>query len=96
MNPAGERIAGLPSQSAVGRHLDQLIDPAHADNTRELVKRTAEGQEGTYELPIRTPTGSLMLELRLRVVQRDGKAVELMGVGRDITVTSRRKRRCAR
>ena len=86
MNPAGERIAGLPSPSAVGRHLDELIDPAHADNTRELVKRTAEGQEGTYELPIRTPTGSLMLELRLRAVERDGKAVELMGVGRDITI----------
>ena len=86
MNPAGERIAGLPGPSAVGRHLDELIDPAHADNTRELVKRTAEGQEGTYELPIRTPTGSLMLELRLRAVERDGKAVELMGVGRDITI----------
>ncbi len=86
MNPAGERTAGLPGHSAVGRHLAELIDPAHAEHTRDLVQRTAEGQEGTYELPIRTATGSVMLELRLRVVHRDGHAVELMGVGRDITV----------
>jgi diguanylate cyclase (GGDEF)-like protein/PAS domain S-box-containing protein len=86
MNPAGERMAGLPGQSAIGRHLAELIDPAHADNTRDLVRRTAEGHEGTYELPIQTPTGSVMLELRLRLVHRDGQPVELMGVGRDITV----------
>ena len=55
MNPAGERIAGLASQSAIGHHLAELIDPTHADNTRDLVMRTAEGQEGTYELPIQHP-----------------------------------------
>jgi diguanylate cyclase (GGDEF)-like protein/PAS domain S-box-containing protein len=89
LNPAGERLIG----PAIGRNVREFTIPAFAERALEMHRAdTGQRRDGTYEVPIISGTGEIVtLEVSVHVVTRGDEAVEVVGIGRDVTARKQKE-----
>lgn len=87
INPAGERLLGVPAGEAIGVEIWNLIAPVHRRAMREAFEQKLAGaDQTTYEIEAARPDGApLVLEVTSRLVYRDGQPVGIHGFARDVT-----------
>jgi len=90
MNKAGRTMIEVGPNEALNTSLGQILAPEYMALARQILRRTNQEGQGTYEVEILTKDkGRLNLELATRLVQRKGQPVEIEGIGRN---TTRRRR----
>lgn len=91
VNPAAERIFGVPEGTLVGRSLSEFLDSRVDVRLRRETQRRRGGKSGTYELPIIRPDGTsrVLLITASPYTSGDGAYVGAFGVFRDITERKR-------
>ena len=87
LNRAGEQLTGYTRQEALTMNFADAVAPEYLELAREMLARKIAGEPATvYELDIVTKDSRrLALEINSRPICRDGKAVGMQGVARDIT-----------
>jgi diguanylate cyclase (GGDEF)-like protein/PAS domain S-box-containing protein len=87
INKAAERILGYSRSEAFQMRFQQFIAPEHRAEFRKMLDRQlADHVPDTQELEIIAKTGNrVTLEVSTRVLYRQGKAVGIQGIARDIT-----------
>lgn len=87
LNRAGERLTGYSRQEAVTLNVADVVAPEYLETAKEMIaKKIAGDATAFYELDIVTKDSSrLALEINSRLIYRDGKAVGIQGVARDVT-----------
>ena len=86
-NPVAEEIFGAAPGSLVGRSLMEFLSKDQQERIREETLLRAQGTHSTYELQIRRDDGSLrsLLITATPAAHQEGKALQVIGVFRDIT-----------
>jgi PAS domain S-box-containing protein len=86
-NKAGELLSGYNQQELLRMNFDQLLAPSQAQFARERIRQKIEGSPAVpFEIELQAKDGGLVtLEVTADVMFREGKAVGLRGIGRDIT-----------
>jgi len=86
-NPVAEQIFGVPPGGLVGRSLLDFLPEGQQDLVLEETRLRAQGHASTYELQIRRADGVLrtLLITATPRLERDGEALQVLGVFRDIT-----------
>src|SRR5207245_1381031 len=87
LNRAGEIITGYSREEAVKMNIAQVVAPEFLEAARTMTTRKVVGERpSTYELDIIAKNGRrVTLELSTRLIMRDGVAVGVQGLGRDIS-----------
>ncbi len=88
VSPAAEHITGYSREEALRLNIADVVAPEYIDRVRETMQRKVAGLpvQSPYELEIITRDGAhVQLEVNTRLVYRDGKAVGVQGIARDIT-----------
>ena len=88
MNIAGERVSGYSRDELMGTHIRDLFVPEHRERAADAMERKLRGEvaQTFYEVEMRSKDGRrIPLELSTRLIYRDGKAVGVQGIGRDVT-----------
>ncbi|HWS72242.1 MAG TPA: PAS domain S-box protein, partial [Thermoanaerobaculia bacterium] len=88
MNIAGESITGFAPEELLGTSILELIAPEDHERARASLQRKLQGEvlRTAYELHFVAKDGHRVpLEVNTRLVVRDGKAVGVQGIARDIT-----------
>ncbi|MGZ5449721.1 MAG: PAS domain S-box protein [Thermoanaerobaculia bacterium] len=88
MNLAGERVSGYSRDEIIGTHIQNLIVPEHRERAADAMERKVRGEATAtfYEVEMRAKDGHrIPLELSTRLIYRDGQAVGVQGIGRDVT-----------
>ncbi len=87
LNNAGERITGYTREEALNLTLEQTVTPECVAKAREMIRRKLAGErQSAYELEILTKDGrSVAVEVNTRLIYRDGVAIGVQGIARDIT-----------
>jgi diguanylate cyclase (GGDEF)-like protein/PAS domain S-box-containing protein len=88
MNLACERVTGYSRDELLGTQIQRLVAPEHAERAREAMERKlrAETASTFYEVDMIAKDGRrIPLELSTRLIFRDGVAIGVQGVGRDVT-----------
>lgn len=87
MSNAGLRILGYSSQEMLGMNISMLLDPEDLAIARSHTKSKLDGApRSTYELRLRSRDGRyLYLDVNSRLMFKDGVAVGVQGIARDIT-----------
>ncbi len=85
VNAAAERLTGF-NRSQI-HHQIQFLEPEQLDLAREKLHAKLKGAPDTHlELPIRTASGAYVyLDFQVTISYKNGKPVEILGIGRDIT-----------
>jgi PAS domain S-box-containing protein len=91
MNKAGEQITGYSREDILKMNLAQTVAPEHLQKARQMIARKLAGEKVTiYDLEIVAKDGSrIAVEVNTRFVYRDGVAVGVQGIARDITERKR-------
>jgi len=90
MNKAGREMVEVGPMEELNTTLAQILAPEYMALARQILRRTSQDGQGTYEVEVLTKDkGRLNLELATRLVQRKGQPVEIEGIGRN---TTRRRR----
>lgn len=87
LNRVGERTMGYAREEATQMNLVQLVDRKHWAIIEKTLERLLAGESSlTLELEIMAKDGRrVMLEVKPRLIYKDGKPVAIQGIGRDIT-----------
>jgi len=87
LNRLAEQTIGYAREEAMRLTLRQLVDAEHWDRIGLVVGRLVAGHPPEkFELEIKARDGRrVMLEINPRLIYRDGKAVEIQAIARDIT-----------
>jgi PAS domain S-box-containing protein len=87
MNKAGEDITGYTHAEALRLNYVQTIAPEYLDQVREMVARKMAGESVTaYEMEIIAKDGHrITVEANTKLFYRNGVAVGVQGIARDIT-----------
>lgn len=87
LNRLAEQTMGYSREEAVGINLCQLMEPEQCESVRGLVARMFAGDPGAkFEVDIRNKAGRrVTLEISPSLIYRDGAAVGLQAIARDIT-----------
>ncbi len=87
INKAGERITGFTREESLARNLRQAVAPEYRNKAKEMTAAKLAGLERTaYELEIIAKNGDRVpVEVNTRIVYKDGVAVGVQGIARDIT-----------
>jgi PAS domain S-box-containing protein len=87
LNRVAEQTIGYSREEATQMEFRQLVDPKHWERIEQSRQRLFAGDSGvTLELQISTKDGRrVMLEVKPRLIYKEGKPVEVQGIGRDIT-----------
>jgi diguanylate cyclase (GGDEF)-like protein/PAS domain S-box-containing protein len=87
LNRAGERLTGYTAAEAMSMRVGDFVTAAGRALVEELLQQQVrDRQEATSEFEIETRHhGRRVLEVRTRLVERDGVPVEIQGIARDIT-----------
>jgi PAS domain S-box-containing protein len=87
MNNTGQATLGYTLQELTRMTIVDLIDPADLEKARAKIKDKVAGQKRTvYELRVRARDGRvLVFDVNSRILMKDGVAVGVQGIARDIT-----------
>jgi len=87
LNRSGELITGYSREETVKMNVADVIAPEYLDLAREMIKhKAAERVPTVYEIDIISKSGRrVRLEVSTRLIFRDGKAVGVQGIARDLT-----------
>lgn len=88
VNKAAESITGYSREQLLNRNLTEFLTPESIEANRAMLERKLEGEERTnYEMDIRAADGRILtFEIGSKLVFREGKAIGVQGIARDITV----------
>ncbi|MBI2511736.1 MAG: response regulator [Opitutae bacterium] len=90
LNPAFETITGWPRGEWVGQSFIRLVDPLDTERAKRRFGDILAGDDpGVFMLRLRTARGAADVEFTLSRGQTADGALELMGIGRDVTETRR-------
>ena len=86
-NKAGERITGYTLEESLNLNLTQTVAPECLEKAREMMRRKLAGEHVTaYELVILGKDGRrIPVEVNTRLVMKDGVAVGVQGIARDLS-----------
>ncbi|MBL9139961.1 MAG: PAS domain S-box protein [Verrucomicrobiales bacterium] len=87
MNNSGVTVFGYDESELLGRNIETLVDPEDLPLMRRQRETKLAGvRRTTYELRVRGAQGQqITLEVNSRLIYRDGVAVGVQGIARDIT-----------
>ena len=88
MNLAGERICGYSRDEIIGRHIHELLVPEHKERASDAMAKKLNGEVSAtfYEVEMWSKDGRrIPLELSTRLIYRDGHAMGVQGIGRDLS-----------
>ena len=87
LNQVAAQTIGYSREEATGINLQQLVDRRHWHLIDDIRARLLAGDSAmTVEMEVRTKNGRrVLLEVKPRLVYKDGKPVAMQGIGRDIT-----------
>ncbi len=87
LNRVAKATMGYAGEEAIGMDLRQLVDPEGWTSVEEAMARLVSGHPAAkIELEIETKDGrSVTLEMNPRLIYRDGQAVGIQAIARDIT-----------
>jgi len=87
LNRAGEIITGYTRAEALHRNISQVVAPQFLELARQMIQQKIKGEAPTsYELEIIHKKGNrVSLELSTRLIYKNGEAIGVQGIGRDIT-----------
>jgi diguanylate cyclase (GGDEF)-like protein/PAS domain S-box-containing protein len=87
LNKTGERVTGYTREEATRLNIAGVVVPEHLELARRMIGQKQEGDESTrYELEITAKDGRRVpLEISTRLIIKDGRAVGVQGIARDIT-----------
>ena len=87
LNRAGEQITGYTRAEAAQMSVLQIVSPAYQDQIRGMIARQfADEAKTPCSLEILAKDGrKVMLEVSPRLVLKDGQAVGVQGIARDVT-----------
>ncbi|MCX5976810.1 MAG: PAS domain S-box protein [Coprothermobacterota bacterium] len=88
LNPAGERIFGLPAGRLLGHSLKEFIDPAEHEAVDQQAARRRKGERGQYENTIIRPDRSRRRLLISSVAQNDDQGQVGAGLKPALTTLS--------
>ncbi len=87
VNSAGEQLLGYTREEVRGMSQLQVVAPEYRERAREMIARKLAGNGKTvYELEVVARDGRrLAVEVNSRLTYRDGVAVGVQGIARDVT-----------
>jgi len=87
MNKAGAAITGYTVQEALKLNLSKTVAPEYLSSAKEMLTRKLAGDRVTaYEMEIIAKDGRrITVEANTKLVYRDGVAVGVQGIARDVT-----------
>jgi diguanylate cyclase (GGDEF)-like protein/PAS domain S-box-containing protein len=85
VNGAFERWSGLSREQALGRPLDELLDPAEAEARRPWAERALAGELVSFETESPARRGARHLHVSYVPLRHEGVVDGYIGVGYDIT-----------
>jgi len=87
LNQVAAKTIGYSREEATAMNLRQLVDRHHWHLIDDIRLRLLAGDSAmTVEMEVRTKDGRrVLLEVKPRLVYKDGKPVAMQGIGRDIT-----------
>ncbi|HRI05142.1 MAG TPA: PAS domain S-box protein [Pyrinomonadaceae bacterium] len=88
MNNASERIFGYTREEALSLNMSQIIAPEHMKLVKQNLLKKIKGDAGqtVYEVDcIRKDGSRVTLEVNSSTITKDGEAVAVQGIARDIT-----------
>jgi two-component system, cell cycle sensor histidine kinase and response regulator CckA len=87
INKAGEQLTGYSREEALSMNLAQTVAPDYMEKAQRMIARKLGGEKVTvYDLEILAKDGRrVAVEVNTRLVYRDGVAVGVQGIARDIT-----------
>ena len=88
INHATERIFGYTQEEALSLNMSKIIAPEHLDIVRQNLLKKIKGDTGqtVYEVDcIRKDGSRVKLEVNSSTIMKDGEAVAVQGIARDIT-----------
>ncbi|HEX8709327.1 MAG TPA: PAS domain S-box protein [Pyrinomonadaceae bacterium] len=87
LNRAGEIITGYSREEVMGMNMSALLSPEDLELARQRIARKLEdGAPTRYDLEIVTKRGErIALEVNTRLIYREGRAVGVQGIARDVT-----------
>ena len=94
INRAGEEITGYSAGEVIGRHVSEFTPEAQRALVDELIERQVrERDDATSEFEIVTRAGERrVLEVRTRLIEREGAPVAIQGIARDVTDRKEREK----
>jgi PAS domain S-box-containing protein len=87
LNRSGERITGYTREETMKMNVADVIAPEYLNLAREMIAQKASQKISTvYEIDIISKQGRrIRLEVSTRLIFRDGRAVGVQGIARDLT-----------
>ncbi len=87
VNRAGELLTGYSKEEIRSLNFVDVIAPEYIEVAREQFRRKLRsGETSSYEVDVISKDGRrISLELRTRLIYRNGKPIGVQGIGRDIT-----------
>ena len=88
LNRAAELLVGYDRADLIGRHYGVIVAPEHIDLVAEMTRRKVTGTAAVhrYEIDIIDREGvRRTVELNTRLIMRDGKPDEVLGLARDVS-----------
>jgi len=94
VNKAGELLTGYTKEEIKNLNFTKVVAPEYVDLARKMFEdKLRTGKSTSYELEILSKDGRrIALEVRTRLVLKDGRPVAVHGIGRDITEKKRIQR----
>lgn len=87
INKAAERILGYSRSEAYQMRFQEFVAPEFRDSVRKMLDRQlTDHAPGTQEIQVITKEGHrVALDISTRIIYREGKAVGIQGIARDVT-----------
>ncbi|UCF73631.1 MAG: PAS domain S-box protein, partial [Deltaproteobacteria bacterium] len=88
VNKASEQRTGIPTDTFIGRHFLELIEPKYHEFAQSSFQKAMSGEKVTPTIEMERQTASgekITLEINWKILYEDNVAVGFLGVCRDVT-----------